>query len=50
MNTELDIIDAEVEDPRIVMPFYIILDLSGSMAGDFPAMEKELSEIIRGVT
>lgn len=49
MNTELDIIDAEVEDPRIVMPFYIILDLSGSMAGDFPAMEKALSEIIHGV-
>lgn len=50
MSTELDIVDAEIYEPRIVMPFYIILDLSGSMQGDLPNLEKSLREIIHGVT
>ncbi|MFZ1287120.1 MAG: VWA domain-containing protein [Candidatus Phosphoribacter sp.] len=49
MSTEVAVVGTEDRDAKIVMPFYIILDLSGSMVGDFSAMEKALEDIIHGV-
>jgi len=37
-------------DGKIVMPFYIVLDQSGSMTGDFPALQRALEGVVHAIT